>query len=398
VTTALVVGAGVAGPVAVMALQRAGIDARLFEGRPTGADVVGSWLTLQANGIDALRAVDADHALARFGFAQPTLTFVSGTGKPLGRMTNGAPLPDGTPTRMLRRADLYTALRDEAVARGGSVELGKRFVDARTEGDRVVASFEDGSTAEGDLLIGADGIHSRVRRVIDPRAPRPRYVPVLNTGGYVPDLPVDTPVGEFRMVFGHRCFWAWVAAPDGGVVWFANPPRPQEPRPGEMEAVPDSEWRRRLVELTADDADGPVLAAILRAATDPVTAWTTYDVPRVPRWHRDRMVLIGDAAHATSPSAGQGAAMALEDAVLLPRFLRDSPDVTTAFARFETLRRPRVERIVKWGARSSNSKAAGPVGRVVRDAMMPLALRFAARANTTWIHRHHIEWDAPSPA
>lgn len=259
----------------------------------------------------------------------------------------------------------------------------------------MTARFSDGSSADGDLLIGCDGIRSRVRRVIDPAAPPVRYVPVLNIGGFVPGMTApDVPVGEFQMVFGKRCFWAYVVTPDGGLGWFANPPRADEPTKAELAAMTDEDWRTWLLELTADDR-GPI-ADIVRAAPGPLVGWATYDLPTVPTWHRDRMIVIGDAAHATSPAAGQGAAMALEDAVLLPRFLRDAPDIPTAFRLFEELRRDRVEKVVAHGARGSNSKAAGPVGRVVRDAMMPLFLRMASKHNTGWLHAHHVDWDAPA--
>ena len=109
----------------------------------------------------------------------------SGTGKHLGEVPNGGALPDGTVSQTLKRADLYRALRDEAVRRGVRIEYGKRLVDAEVTPDGgVVARFEDGTGAEGDLLIGADGIRSRTRRIIDPNAPGARYVPVLNIGGY----------------------------------------------------------------------------------------------------------------------------------------------------------------------------------------------------------------------
>ncbi|MBN9099788.1 MULTISPECIES: NAD(P)/FAD-dependent oxidoreductase [unclassified Pseudonocardia] len=394
-TTALVIGAGIAGPVAAMALQKAGIHARMFEGHPTGADEVGSWLTLQANGIDALAAVDAQHVVTGVGFPQPSMRFFSGTGKALGRMSNGVPLADGTPTQMMPRAELYRVLRDEAVARGASISYGRQLVDATTTGTRVTAAFADGGTAEGDLLIGCDGIRSRVRQIIDPAAPAARYVPVLNIGGVVSGVPVNAPVGEFQMVFGKRCFWAYVAVPDGRVAWFANPPRADEPTGAELAAMTDADWRTWLLDLTAADDRGP-FPEIIRAAPGPLVGWATYDMPTVPTWHRDNMVIIGDAAHATSPAAGQGAAMALEDAVLLPRFLRDAPDVATAFRLFEELRRDRVEKIVQYGARSSHSKAAGPVGRIIRDAAMPLFMRMAAKQNTRWLHSHHIDWDEPA--
>ena len=393
-TTALVIGAGIAGPVAAMALQKAGIHAEMFEGHPTGADEVGSWLTLQANGIDALAAVEAQHVVSGIGFAQPSMRFLSGSGKVLGRMSNGLPLADGTPTQMMPRAELYRVLRDEAVARGASVTYGKRLVEAVAVGTRVTATFADGTTAEGDLLIGCDGIRSRVRQIIDPAAPAARYVPVLNIGGVVSGVPVDAPAGEFQMVFGRRCFWAYVAVPDGRVAWFANPPRADEPTRAELAAMTDDDWRTWLLDLTADDR-GP-FPEIIRADRGPLVGWATYDVPTVPRWYRDNMIVIEDAAHATSPAAGQGAAMALEDAVLLPRFLRDAPDVPTAFRLFEQMRRDRVEKIVRYGARSSNSKAAGPVGRVIRDAALPLFMRMAARQNTRWLHSHHVDWDAPA--
>jgi FAD-dependent urate hydroxylase len=419
-TRALVIGAGVAGPVAAMALRRAGIDATLCEAHPAGAEEVGSWLTLQANGIDALRAIGADQVVAGLGFPTATMRFFNGRGRELGRMSNGAPLADGTPSQMVRRADLYLGLRDEAQRRGVEVTYGKRLVDAEAitwdassdsgagsgagsgsaPGTGVRARFADGSVAEADLLIGCDGIRSTVRQIIDPTAAPARYVPVLNVGGYIPDFPLTTPdPQEWQMMFGKRCFFGWCSTPDGGLVWFANPPRPTEPAPGELAAMTDGQWRSWLLELTADDA-GPA-GEIIAAAPGPLSGWATYDLPKVRRWHRDHLIVIGDAAHATSPAAGQGAAMALEDAVVLAQCLRDRPDVRSALTRFEQVRRDRVERIVRHGARSSSSKAAGPVGRVVRDAVLPWFLARAAKdggSSLTWMHGHHIDWESPVPA
>ncbi len=103
-------------------------------------------------------------------------------------------------------------------------------------------------------------------------------------------------------------------------------------------------------------------------------------IPHLPKWHDSRMVVIGDAAHAPTPSSGQGASLSLEDAVVLSTCLRDAPDPDAAFAQFEVARRARVERIIKWAARMNSSKAAGPVGRVLRDAMMPAVLRLTAES------------------
>src|SRR5215213_6613861 len=165
---ALIIGGSIAGPIAAMALQRAGLDSVVYEAYAGGADDAGAFLTFASNGLDALRTIDAHHLVLEKGFPTPHMEIQSGTGKHLGSVPNGGTLPDGTVSQTLKRSDLYRALRDEAVRRGVRVEYGKRFVDAETTPDGVVALFEDDTEAAGDLLIGADGIHSRTRRIIDP--------------------------------------------------------------------------------------------------------------------------------------------------------------------------------------------------------------------------------------
>lgn len=384
-TTALVIGGGVAGPVAAMALQAAGIAATVCEARTGPADDRGAFLTLQINGIDALRAIDVD--VTGLGFPTPAIRLRSGTGRLLGEVGTGQPLPDGTVGVTLRRGDLYAALRDEAVRRGIAVEHGRRLVDAVPDGDGVRAVFADGSTAVADVLVGADGVHSRVRTLIDPAAAAPRLLPVLDTGGFAPPQATGAEPGVYEMVFGKRAFFGWAVAADGGVWWFANPPW----RPGAA-AMTDAQWRAWLRELFACDR-GPAVA-IIDSTPGELRGWESHDLPHVQRWHRDGMVLVGDAAHATSPASGQGASLAAEDAVELARCLRDLPAPAAAFAAFERLRRDRVQRIVRAGARTSGQKAAGPVGRVLRDALMPLALRGMRRDAQNWIHHHHIDRDA----
>jgi FAD-dependent urate hydroxylase len=385
---ALIIGGGVAGPVAAMALRQAGIDSVVYEAYAGGADGAGGFLTFASNGMDALYAIDAHHLVLAEGFPTPRMTIQNGTGKHLGEK-----LPDGTVSQTLKRADLYRTLRDEAVRRGSLIEYGKRLVDAETTPDgSVTARFEDGTEAVGDLLIGADGIHSRTRRIIDPSAPGARYIPVLNIGGYARDVRVLAEPGTFRMVFGKRAFFGYAVHSSGEIWWFANPPRADEPTRAELAAIGTEQWREMLTDLFAGDATPAV--EIIRSTPGELAGWATYDLPSVPTWHKGSLVIIGDAAHATAPSSGQGASMAIEDAVVLARCLRDLPDIGQAFAAFERLRRTRVERIVAHGARTSNSKAAGPVARVLRDMMMPLILkRVASGESLAWMHDYHIAWD-----
>jgi 2-polyprenyl-6-methoxyphenol hydroxylase-like FAD-dependent oxidoreductase len=366
---ALIIGGGIAGPVTAAALARAGIGSEIFERYPTGADGVGAWLTLAVNGMTALRAAGVDPT-GLPGIDTPRMAMHLGSGRKLTEFPNGPALADGSVSRSILRADLYAALRGEAARLGVPTHHGKRLVDVRSTRSRVVAVFEDGTEAEGDILIGADGLRSRTRTLIDPDAPPARYTGLLNTGGCVSDVDVPGEPGTLHLVFGRRCFFAYLPAGDGRVWWFANPGRRAEPDPAELAAIGPDEWRAYLLDLVAKDRTPAT--TLIRATGEIFAPWPTYDFPTVPRWHRDRMVIIGDAAHAASPASGQGASMAAEDAVTLARCLSGESGPAAAFAAYEAMRRERVERIVALGKRNGDQKAPGPVGRVVRDLVLRL--------------------------
>lgn len=384
---AVIVGAGIGGPVAAMALQRAGIEARIFE-RGGPEEARGSYLTVATNGVDALRAIGAETALAA-GFPTPWSLMFSGTGKCLGRVPLGSMRPDRDVSRTIKRSHLQEALRDEAMRRGIPIAYHRRLVRAETAGAGVRAVFDDGSDALGDLLIGCDGVHSKVRQAIDPRSPAPRYVGLLNFGGYTPGVRMGEP-GTWHMIFGSRAFFGYVADAANGTIWFANVPRAAVTRE-ERESTTDEQWRRWLCDLFKDDrspARELIASGELQLAGD-----NTHDLPTVPVWHTDRMIVIGDAAHAPSPSSGQGASMAIEDAVILAHCLRDAPVISSALSTYEQLRRRRVEKIVAHGARSSSSKAAGPIGRIIRDRALPLVFRYlVTEKSMAWLYDHHVDW------
>lgn len=373
-----------AGPVTAMALQKAGIDATVYERYDRGADGVGAFLTLAVNGIAALGALDLHHLVRDKGFATTKMSIGLGGRRPMAEFGFGPALPDGTSTLTITRAELYGVLRDEAVRRGIPIEYGRRLVAATPDSGVVTATFADGSTARADVLIGADGLRSAVRTIIDPNAPAPRYVPLLNAGGYAKGLTVDAEPGHMRMVFGRDCFYAYVQHPDGDVWWFANPRQPRELSREELAAI---DWRERLSQLFA--REDRLARDLLDASPELFAGWNTYDFPKVPVWHRDRMVVIGDAAHATSPASGQGASMAIEDAVTLAKCLRDTGD--DAFARYEALRRKRVERVVAQGKRNGDGKSLGPVMRHV----LPLVFKLykPSEASMNWLYGHRIDWE-----
>jgi len=392
-TKALIIGGGIAGPVTAMAVQKAGIESVVYEAYGHDADGVGAFLTLAVNGMDGLRTLDLGQVLADRGHPTPRMAMLNHAGRTLGELPLTG-VHNDEPSLLIKRADLYVALRTEAARRRIPVVHGKRLVDAEETATGVRARFADGTEATGDLLVGADGLRSRTRELIDPHAPNARYVPLMNTGGYATGV---GPAGEphvMHMIFGKRCFFSYTKLPNGEVWWFANPPRATEPTPEELARITPQEWRAYLNELFTDD-NSPALD-LIRHTDEIFYGWNTYDLPPVPRWYTDRMIIVGDAAHATSPSSGQGASMAIEDSVMLARCLRDAPDIPTAFRRYERLRRDRVERIVRHGRRSSSTKVPGLFGRVVLDLMLPIMIRRMAKKPETlaWMYDHHIDWDA----
>ncbi len=390
-----VIGGGIAGTVAAIALHRTGHRPTVYEAHPRSADGRGAFLTLAVNGQRALRAVGLDPArLLAAGFATPTAALGNGAGRHWADLPLGGPTADGLVTRTIRRADLYAALRDEAVRLGVPVRYDRRLAGLRHRPDGVTATFADGSTAEAGLLVGADGLHSRTRRLLDPAVPAPRSLGLLNAGGFT-DRPVAAAgvrPGTVRMAFGRRCFFGWTVDPAGAVWWFANPPQQSDDVSGWTPAA----WRAHLMALFADDA---IPAREIIAATDDLLGpWPTFDLPAVPVWRRGHAVLVGDAAHAMSPSSGQGASMAMEDAVVLAACLRDAADVPAALAAYESARRRRVQRVVAHGRRNGTGKAAGPVGRRLNDLVMPPILRAVARRPqaTAWLLDHRIDPVAPA--
>jgi len=390
--TALVIGGGIAGPVAAMALQEAGIQATVYEAHHTTAGGVGGGLSIAANGQNALGVVGADEVVRRIGTPTTAMVIQSWTGKQLGEFGGLTGLPV---TQFVWRADLHQGLYDEAARRGIRTEHGKRLVSAANNGHRVNARFADGTEASADILIGADGIRSTARSLIDPTAPQPRYAGLLSFGAPVKDTGLPSTGGKLFMIFGRRAFFGYQLSDDSSGVWFVNLPHREPMTLAEARAVAAEDWLHALRDAFDQDRT-PALNLLRRTeAANLLVVGPMEDIPTVPTWSNDRMVLIGDAAHASSPSSGQGASLAIESAVQLARCLRDLPH-EQAFAAYEQLRRARVEKIIAAAARTNTDKAAGPIARVLRDLVMPFAMkRLAKPEKMAWQFDYRIDWDAP---
>lgn len=386
---ALIIGGGIAGPVVALALRRAGIESTVYEAYATSAEGIGGLLLVAPNGLAALRIIGADVG----GIGQPIRRMVmgSGTGKRFGEF---AGLPDLPPSQVMWRSELYRVLHDHAVARGIRIEYGKRLVGVDDGPTGITARFADGSTARGDVVVGADGIRSTVRTLIDPNAPGPEYVGHLGFGGRATGSGVQGEPGTMYFVFGKQGFLGYWTEPDGRTLWFANLPHKTPMTMSQAREVPAADWVRRLREVYADDVPGRDLLEHT-CADQLFVAGAGEILPRVPHWHRGRTVLVGDSAHAPSSSSGQGASLAAESAVELARCLRDLPDVPTAFAAYERLRRPRVEKVAAYAAKQNSQKVSGPIAKALTSLLMPIAMKtfFKPEKMLGWMHSYRIDWD-----
>jgi 2-polyprenyl-6-methoxyphenol hydroxylase-like FAD-dependent oxidoreductase len=387
---ALIIGGGVAGPVAAMALQKAGIGATIYEAYPGPADGKGGGLSVAPNGMAALEVIDAAQPVRALGKPMTGIVLQDWKGGRLGEFGNP---PGVAPMQFMFRHEIYRALMGEAARRGIRIEAGKRLVGAEENADSVTARFADGSEASGDILIGADGIRSVVRTLIDPAAPAPKYAGLISFGALVERPGIASTNGKMNMPFGKKGFFGYQVFDDDTAAWFVNLPHPEPVTLAQVQQTPAEEWLRRLPALYADDRTP---AADLIARTPPdglIVVGPMENMPRVPVWSRGRMVLAGDSVHAPSSSSGQGASLAIESAVELARCLRDLP-YPQAFAAYENIRRPRVEKVIAATDRKNSAKAAGPVMRVVNAWAIKAFARMAKPEKMAWVFRSDLDWAA----
>jgi 2-polyprenyl-6-methoxyphenol hydroxylase-like FAD-dependent oxidoreductase len=241
--------------------------------------------------------------------------------------------------------------------------------------------FTDGTHAEGDFVIGADGVHSVVRQHVIPDGPRPFDTGLIGFGGFVPRALIeDFGVAQNVMAtFGQSGFFGYGFSspdPETGAMWWSTQPS-HGVDAATFRAMDQDAMRKHLLDFHASWHDP--IPRILKAA-DNIAVTDTLDVATLPTWSRGRTLLIGDAAHATSPHAGQGASLALEDAMRLGRRMAQHEELRQTFQNFEEERRGRAEKIVAIARRNGNNKHAfSATGAWARDWMMRLLIPLTSK-------------------
>lgn len=395
---ALIIGAGIAGPTAALALHKAGIEPTIHEAHKADSPDRGAILTVAPNGLAALALLNLEDTVRAAGHDLHEMVMEKGNGKVLMSVGTLDGLP---PACTILRRELGRVIHEAVHAAGIPIAYGKRLIAIKETADGVTATFEDGTTATGDILIGADGIHSRVRTLIDPAAPGPQYTGLMSFGfgsfsedGRLADGGRG-PIDAMHFAFGKKSFYGYWKQPDGTDVFFSNFPQEQAMSLEEARAVPKEEWLAKLRASHVGDRPGERLFAET-SVERMLVAGPMERMPSVPHWSRGRVVLLGDSVHAPSSSSGQGASLAIESAIELARCLRDIDDVGAAFAAYEKLRRPRVELISEQAAKTNTGKTNGAAANFVFGLLMPLLKRTILVPEKMFgpVHRFRIDWDA----
>lgn len=371
---ALIIGAGIGGLTTGIALRQAGWEATVFERAPSLESVqAGAGIHLWHNAMRVLTGLGVGEQVCAVGARQRVAQFCTWRGEVLAMWPVAAHEERfEVPTIGVSRADLQPVLVN---ALEPGPRLGMSCVDIRDEGRRMTAFFADGTAVSGDVLVGADGLHSTVRAGLHAEGP-PRYAGYTIWQAIVDFRHDLVPDGTFRVLYGRGSRFAYYHVGGARLYWFGLTNAPARER------APKGGARDRLLELFAGWAP-PVAEIVAATPPDWLQRQDIRDRRPIRRWGRGRVTLLGDAAHPMTFNVGQGACQAIEDAAVLARCLHETDDAVAGLRAYETRRRRRTAAITKRAWRLGAVAAwEHPLACAVRDRILHVVL------NTAGLHGH----------
>jgi salicylate hydroxylase len=384
-----IVGGGIGGLAAALALERRGLEAIVCEQSPVLSEI-GAGLNLTPNAVKALRALGVENEVNAIASGSEFLNIRSWkSGRYISRMRRGDFRQKfGAPNLSVHRADLLGVL--SGALKSTDIRVGKRCISVEQRDRGIGARFADGSEVDADIIVGADGIHSAVRTSVF-GADAPRFTGCICWRGMAPAsaIPPGINIHDGALWMG----------PHGHVVHYPV-------RRGELlnivahsdsDAWTEESWTREcdVSEPMSTYAGWNPELTRLYPCSERWYKWALYDREPLERWSRGRATLLGDSAHAMLPYLGQGAAMAIEDAYALAAMIARQPDdLDGALVAYERIRAPRAKAAVLGSrARAKENHLPSRFAQIKRDLKFALRERFGRDTTAFqvgWLYEYDI--------
>lgn len=356
-----IVGGGIGGLTAAIALAARGFRPRVYEAAPE-LRTVGAGIWVPPNAMQVLARLGLADAVAAKGSPIRIAEVRDARAGVLQRADLSYAVREfGHPTVAIHRGRLQRVLADHLPA--DAIHTGRACTGVEERDGRVLVRFADGDAAEAPLVIGADGLRSAVRRSIFPEIPL-RYSGQTSWRGVAThSLPPELD-GTGWEVWSAGARFGFSAIGHGEVYWYAT----EDALEGESDAP-----RTVAAKLRALAEPFPAPIPQIVAATDEarITRTDLVDFAPIASWHRGRVALLGDAAHATTPNLGQGGAQAIEDAWVIADRLAAGRDAEAAFAAYERIRMPKARMVVTTSWRFGKMvHLRNPLARAARNLLL----------------------------
>ncbi|WP_248927013.1 FAD-dependent oxidoreductase [Paenibacillus hamazuiensis] len=361
---AIIIGAGIGGLSCAIALQREGWQVAVFEEKSSFAEA-GAGIALAANAMKALDKLGVSGRIRSEGALVGRAEIRTWEGKPL----TALPVSEqagryGTHSYLIHRASLHRILLNELEDKGTFVRLNKKLLAFEQDGNKAAAIFADGTREEGDFLIGADGIHSSVRKqLFGPDKMRyAGYVALRGTCSFKDERFSMEEGGGFE-AWGPGKRFGCSRLGQGLTFWFAALNSPEGVH------IPPAERKREALRHFRGWFE-PIESVIESTDESAILAHDIFDRKPLSRWTRGRVTLLGDAAHPMLPNLGQGGAQAMEDAIVLARALQEHK-VPEALQVYEAKRIPRTTEVVRQSRRMGRLvQLENPLAIGVRNVLL----------------------------
>lgn len=378
----IIIGGGIGGLTTAVALQQRGIEAHVYEAAPA-IEPLGAGILIAPNALSVFERLGFADDIKHIGFPLYNGVVTDMKGRTLQQFDVREFTQEALPIVPIHRAKLQDCLIRQM--KPETLHLGKRTVSLSQSESGVTASFEDGSEATGDVLIGADGIRSRVRTSLFGEV-QYRYSGQTCWRGVVNvSLPENRVTAEMWGIergvrFGYTqidaesvYFFATACAEAGG-----------QDTPGMVKSHLLELYRefppvvRQCIQALNDDAEHPLIRSDI------------WDFAPIPTWHKGRVVLLGDAAHATTPNLGQGGCQAIEDAFVIADALAEQSSIEVAFEEYERIRMPKARFVVQTSYRIAQLVNLGGIPARMRNFLARYAPKAASQRQFRYLYSNNF--------